>query len=373
MNQLPILSGNTDSKPAAASSAGAGAKGDARGDGTPFGTVLAQQLDEKNTTGDKLQALKENGLLAASGLQAALSQRGEFLQKPDETDGATLVPGDQRTPPNGAELLATLPVPLGIAEARAQTNAGADHDARPDIGATQKTPLRAAVNERSEFRQNERSKLHLKPDADPLPRKEAAASGTSTLPAAAVAMAADSRIAASQLAGNKEAATPATLLATPASLTPPTATTHSAAFSSAVSTPFSHPLWTNDFSQKITWLTSHKLQQAELHLNPPQLGPVNVSLKLDGDQATLQFLSPHAAVREAIEQSIPKLCEMFADNGIMLCGTTVSDQSRHQQHSESGNPSPAGPDIRPAETVGTAATPQTARSRPHDGMVDTFA
>lgn len=365
MNQLPILSGNTDSKPAAASSAGAGAKGDARSDGTTFGTMLAQQLDEKNTTGDKLQVLKENGLLAASGLHAALSQRGEFVQKPDETDGATLAPGDQRTPPNGTELLATLPVPLSIAEVRAQTNAGAGHDARPDIGATQKTPLRAAVNERS--------KLHLKPDADPLPRKEAAASGTSTLPAAAVALGADSRIAASQLAGNQEAAAPATLLATPASLTPPTATTHSAAFSSAVSTPFSHPLWTNDFSQKITWLTSHKLQQAELHLNPPQLGPIDVSLKLDGDQATLQFLSPHAAVREAIEQSIPKLREMFADNGIMLGGTTVSDQSRHQQHSESGNPSPAGFDIRPAETVGTAATPQTARGRPHDGMVDTFA
>ena len=361
MNQLPILSGNTDSKPAA-SSAGAGAKADAAGDSTPFGTVLAQQYGEKNAPNEKLETLKKNGQLGGPVRHAAPSQRGEFLQKLRETDGATLAPDDQRTLPEGAELLAALPVPLTLAEARAQASAGEGRDARPDkpLGATREIPLRAA--------NGERGKLALKPDADP--RGEGASSGALSLPTAAIAMAADTRIAASPLAVDKDTVA---LLATPASLTPPTATTNTAPISSVVSTPFAHPQWTEAFGQKITWLATQNQQRAELHLNPPQLGPLDVTLKLNGDQASVQFSSPHAAVREAIEQSFPKLREMFADNGIMLGGATVSDQSQREQHSESGNPSPAGFDFRPAETVGTAGSLNSPRIAQHDGMVDTFA
>ncbi|NCP80482.1 MAG: hypothetical protein GW825_03535 [Gallionella sp.] len=57
----------------------------------------------------------------------------------------------------------------------------------------------------------------------------------------------------------------------------------------------------------------------------------------------------------------------------MLGGATVSDQSQREQHSEPGNPPPAGIDIRHAETVGTAGSLHSPRIAQHDGMVDTFA
>ncbi|MGT2489684.1 flagellar hook-length control protein FliK [Cupriavidus basilensis] len=42
---------------------------------------------------------------------------------------------------------------------------------------------------------------------------------------------------------------------------------------------------------------------AELQLNPPDLGPLKVVLNVVNDQAQAQFVSPHAAVRAAVEAS----------------------------------------------------------------------
>jgi flagellar hook-length control protein FliK len=106
-----------------------------------------------------------------------------------------------------------------------------------------------------------------------------------------------------------------------------------------INTPVSHEKWGDEFNQKITWLSNQKEQTAELHLNPPQLGPMDVVLKVSGDQATAFFTSPHAAVREAVEQALPRLREMLADSGIMLGNATVSDQAPRNRQDSNDNKS----------------------------------
>ncbi len=143
-----------------------------------------------------------------------------------------------------------------------------------------------------------------------------------------------------------------------------------------IDTPVNHDKWGDEFNQKITWLASSKEQSAELHLNPPQLGPMDVVLKVSGDQATALFTSPHAAVRDAIEQALPKLREMMADSGIMLGNATVSDNSRNSQQGESGNKSGnsrsgiTGVSDTGAASAHIARVSQISR---HNGIVDTFA
>lgn len=142
-----------------------------------------------------------------------------------------------------------------------------------------------------------------------------------------------------------------------------------------INTPISQDNWGDEFNQKITWLATSKDQTAELHLNPPQLGPMDVVLKVSGDQATALFTSPHAQVRDAIEQALPKLREMMADNGIMLGNATVSDQApRGRQDNENR---PAGNARSGIAGVGdTASTLPMVRVSPigrHNGIVDTFA
>ncbi len=142
-----------------------------------------------------------------------------------------------------------------------------------------------------------------------------------------------------------------------------------------INTPLNQARWTDEFSQKITWLaTANQEQHAELHLNPPQLGPLDVVLKVSGDQASAMFTSSHAAVREAIEQSIPKLRELLADNGIMLGSATVSDQAPRDQRSDSGYPRQSTASGRLPEVTKTESTsPGLAPVRRHIGVVDTFA
>src|SRR5574340_713983 len=157
-------------------------------------------------------------------------------------------------------------------------------------------------------------------------------------------------------------------------------TTSAAGTTPTISTPLGNKGWAGEFSQKISWIATQQNQIAELHLNPPDLGPLDVVLKISDNQATALFASPHGAVRDAVENALPKLREILADTGIMLGNTTISDQSPHDQGTEgfmnqgSGTaaqhefsgiaPDPAG--------IPLAAT-QTAPVRRHNGMVDTFA
>lgn len=140
-----------------------------------------------------------------------------------------------------------------------------------------------------------------------------------------------------------------------------------------VETPVTQPRWGDEFSQKITWLAGSGIDQsAELHLNPPQLGPIDVVIKVSGDQATALFTSPHAAVREAVEQAIPRLRDMMADNGITLGNTTVSDQAPRDQ----GKPETTRNDNGNNLPEASAAPSGSARVSPitrHNGIVDTFA
>jgi flagellar hook-length control protein FliK len=142
-----------------------------------------------------------------------------------------------------------------------------------------------------------------------------------------------------------------------------------------VETPVTQPRWGDEFSQKITWLAGSGIDQsAELHLNPPQLGPVDVVIKVSGDQATALFTSPHAAVREAVEQAIPRLRDMMADNGITLGNATVSDQAPRDQGKPEGQRGVA--DNNNGRTDSVATTGGSARVSPitrHNGIVDTFA
>jgi flagellar hook-length control protein FliK len=142
----------------------------------------------------------------------------------------------------------------------------------------------------------------------------------------------------------------------------------------AVSTPLAHNAWADEFSQKITWVATQHGQSAELHLNPPQLGPLDVLIKVNGDQATALFTSPHAVVRDAIEQALPKLREMLADNGIMLGNATVSDQSpREQQSKQTDQPHKReGWQAKMDQAILVGDTPVKSGRR-HQGSVDTFA
>jgi len=96
--------------------------------------------------------------------------------------------------------------------------------------------------------------------------------------------------------------------------------------------------WDSALGTKVVMMVSNQQQEVELHLNPPHLGPIDVKLSLDQDQATVTFVAAHANVRDAIQSSVPTLNQMLAESGIQLAQTNV--QARNQE--AGGQPSGQG-------------------------------
>lgn len=143
-----------------------------------------------------------------------------------------------------------------------------------------------------------------------------------------------------------------------------------------VETPLGQAAWRDDIGQKLTWMVSNNRQQANLILNPPQLGRIEVTLSLDGNQASANFTSPHAVVREALENSMARLREVLADAGVTLGQSHVGSESRRDPNPM--NPKNNGPsfmrqdDDRYVAALGHSGGGLVSRGITGHGMVDVF-
>lgn len=92
--------------------------------------------------------------------------------------------------------------------------------------------------------------------------------------------------------------------------------------------------------------------RAVLTLNPADLGPIQIDLKMHAQVADLSFAVAHGATREAITQSLPKLGEMLAAQGLSLGSSHVGGESAgHGASTSQQDPrSPAGNGWPPHES-----------------------
>ncbi|MCF8174119.1 MAG: flagellar hook-length control protein FliK [Burkholderiaceae bacterium] len=168
----------------------------------------------------------------------------------------------------------------------------------------------------------------------------------------------------------------ATTNSLPSSLAAP-ATSATSTAGMKLETPLGHAGWRDEFGQKLTWMVSNSRQQAEIVLNPPQLGRIEVTLTLDGDRASALFVSPHAAVREALESSMIRLREVLADAGVTLGQTHVGAEARRDPDAANLKHDEIALVRKNAEQIalnidaaGNGARSHSAYGR---GMVDVFA
>ncbi|HWX01661.1 flagellar hook-length control protein FliK [Collimonas sp.] len=89
--------------------------------------------------------------------------------------------------------------------------------------------------------------------------------------------------------------------------------------------------WAPALGKQMVWLGNSGGQTAELHLNPPDLGPLKVTLTLNDNQAQAMFVSAHQSVRSALEAALPQLRNSLAESGISLGHTSVSADTQQQQ------------------------------------------
>jgi flagellar hook-length control protein FliK len=149
-----------------------------------------------------------------------------------------------------------------------------------------------------------------------------------------------------------------------------------------ITVPFGESRFGAAFGERINWMVREGLQNAELVLNPPDMGPIRVALSLDNDAATFSFNAPQANTRAAIEQSLPRLRELLAEQGVTLGETSIDAGAGRQGDQGSQHPSgqsrPSTPAFLPGHgTTGVMAdeplrAQAQARARAA-GRIDLFA
>ncbi|ARP90916.1 hypothetical protein CAL14_11960 [Bordetella genomosp. 9] len=149
-------------------------------------------------------------------------------------------------------------------------------------------------------------------------------------------------------------------------------------------TPVGQPQWGEELGSQVLVLTrraGEDAHTAELRLDPPDLGPLRVTIKVSDGVAQASFVSAHASVRQAVESALPQLQQTLAQAGISLGQTNVSDQG-----AQAGFGGMHQGNDRPASHGGTHAQTQTQADAAGDsiqiavparrldaGRVDTFA
>ncbi len=112
------------------------------------------------------------------------------------------------------------------------------------------------------------------------------------------------------------------------------ATTSSSTLSLPVQPNIQSSAWSQVMNSRVVWMAKEGIQQAEMKMNPANLGPVEVKLHVQNEQASVTFLAQHSTTRDALEQALPKLRDSFAENGIQLTHAEVGQQQHQQQRED---------------------------------------
>ncbi|AIX73311.1 MULTISPECIES: flagellar hook-length control protein FliK [Mixta] len=143
---------------------------------------------------------------------------------------------------------------------------------------------------------------------------------------------------------NKESLPPQTLSALSAAMNSATAAVAQPAASATAMTPtapqinaqLGSPEWQQAVSQQVLMFSRNGQQNAELRLHPDDLGAIQISLKLDNDQAQLNMISGHSQVRAALEAALPHLRTALAESGINLSQSNIGSDAFPQSQSFGG-------------------------------------
>ncbi|USD33260.1 MULTISPECIES: flagellar hook-length control protein FliK [Vibrio] len=95
-------------------------------------------------------------------------------------------------------------------------------------------------------------------------------------------------------------------------------------------------------AERVQMMMSKNLKNIDIRLDPPELGRLQIRMNMTGEGATVHFTVANQQARDVIEQSMPRLREMLAQQGVQLGDSSVQQQSAGQQQNRYAAGSGAG-------------------------------
>ena len=137
-----------------------------------------------------------------------------------------------------------------------------------------------------------------------------------------------------------------------------------------IQAPVGSAAFADEVGARVTGLAQSGITQAQLQMNPADLGPVQVHITMQAGQASVWFGATHADTRAALEQSLPRLRELFAGAGMPLTDSGVFREPPQQQQALS-QPTSSGSRVAGSDTVSAPTVTQVTNIRL--ALLDTYA
>lgn len=134
------------------------------------------------------------------------------------------------------------------------------------------------------------------------------------------------------------------------------------------------PAFAGELSARLVAFVHEGVEHARLHLNPAEMGPVEVRIRIDGDAARVVLAAEQAPTRQSLEQALPSLASSLREAGLTLAGGGVFD--RGAGGGDAGRAperSRSGPGGDAAEAPGDAAAVRAPVLPRRRGVVDLVA
>lgn len=140
----------------------------------------------------------------------------------------------------------------------------------------------------------------------------------------------------------------------------------------SVATPVNSPDFSQALATQLTTLARDGVHEAELQLNPADMGPIAVQIVIDGAQAQIDFTASHAGTRQALETSLPALAAALNGAGLTLSGGGVFEQRSGGREGAADGERRAG---GRSETIAIGAADGAASASPRAarGLLDLYA
>lgn len=376
---VPAAAPASGAPAAAASSAAPAADGaaPAAAPAQPFAAVLKQQVKQQGAANQAKEGTDKAANMASAAMAALQAQSQAQQAEQPATDAlaaiAQMLTGI--TPPAAG---AALEQPgLGQANGKGKKSAQED-ESDPLVLATPNLPATPAPIVAAPPSEETAAAKSLPDPTAALPRAEnLAADGAQEAASRAAPAKDEAQDFASLLPAGREASAAANAAAPAAH-----AATNASTASVHVQTPVGARGWDNEVGDKLTWMVNKRETSASLVLNPPQMGRIEVSISLNGDQASASFVSANPNVRDALENAVPRLREILQDAGITLGQAQVGAESFQQQagNRENGDNSSRSAHMAASAAIGDDSLQAGGLSgggaailRRGNGLVDTFA
>jgi flagellar hook-length control protein FliK len=123
-------------------------------------------------------------------------------------------------------------------------------------------------------------------------------------------------------------------------------------------------------ADRVSFMVDNSWSNAKLQVNPPQLGPIELQIAVQGDHAQVMMSTHSALTRDALESSVPKLREMLSSQGFTQVNVDVSQRS-FQERSSYTPPYAWTPSA--ADSAAPAAASSSAAPRTLLGVLDAYA